>query len=247
MFGRNRSEDYDEYNERQNARYDDDYIGSTEEYRRECTHSHEQSYENYDVREECGHSHEQTYEDFNSELRPYEKKGELEAKFSKVLMPSEYLIWCGAPEDKPTAEEKGTGCSRGGAILFLVIAVLSFPLLGILSIFMAGLGVYLLKESNVMNRTYAITNSRLLVYRGNSLKQIKLNSITNINVKKSSRDIGYVMFNIPYKRANKPDGVIAYGIFAVRSPDSVASVLRQAVAESRKNAAKIRSGSVING
>ena len=254
MFRKNREEDYEEYNQRQNARYDDDYISETEEYRDECTHSHEQTYDNYDMREshreyreECSHDHEQTYEDFNSELRPYEKKGELENKFSKVLMPTEHIVWCGAPEANATAEEKGTGCSKGGSGLLIVIAVVMLPVLGILSIGLIVLGVYLLKECNVMNRSYAITNSRLLIYKGSNLKQIRLNTISNINVKKSQRDIGCVMFVIPYKRANKPDAIMSDGIFAVKSPDSVAAVLMQAVAGSRMNAANIRSGSVING
>ena len=34
MFGR-REEDYERYNERQNAKYDDDYIKDSEEYREE--------------------------------------------------------------------------------------------------------------------------------------------------------------------------------------------------------------------
>ena len=71
MFGR-REEDYEKYNQRQNAKYDDDYIRDTDEYREECTHSHEQTYRNYDrreeheeYREECTHSHEQTYRNYD--------------------------------------------------------------------------------------------------------------------------------------------------------------------------------------
>ena len=118
MFGRKKSDDYDEYNESVNAKYDDDYIRDNKEYRDECSHSHEQTYKNYDshkeqkeYREECEHSHEQTYEDFSEELNPYDELNELEKFFEPMLDDGEHILWCGEPEKKANSSETGIGCA----------------------------------------------------------------------------------------------------------------------------------------
>ena len=49
MFGRKNNEDYDDYNEKYASKYDDDYIAPSKEYREECDHSHEQTYEDADT------------------------------------------------------------------------------------------------------------------------------------------------------------------------------------------------------
>ena len=249
MFGRKKGDDYDEYNESINAKYDDDYIRENEEYRAECSHSHDQTYENYDshkeqkeYREECEHSHEQTYEDFNSELAPYEAQSEAEAKFVKYLQQGEHILWCAKAEKNANSAEKGTGCVGGGGIaLVIVIAVLLLPLFGVMSIAAIIMAVVIAKETNVKNRTYAITDKSLIIMKGDTPKRIPLDGIRGINYKASPRDVGYVIFHTSYKingiATNKNDG-----IFAVRDPNGVSEILSQAVSDKHRY-----SGSVNNG
>ena len=66
MFRKKREEEYDEYNDRYSAKYDDDYIAPSEEYRSECDHDHEQTYSDLDTVAECDHDHEQTYSDLDT-------------------------------------------------------------------------------------------------------------------------------------------------------------------------------------
>ena len=141
MFGR-KNDDYDEYNEKYAAKYDDDYIAPSHEYRSECDHSHEQSYANInDVREcdhsheqsyanindvrECGHSHEQTYEDSDYEQHPYDDYASLESRFQPFLAPGEHLLWVGGHDKKspkpPTERKKD---KKALTILIIISAVL---------------------------------------------------------------------------------------------------------------------------
>ncbi len=228
MFGRSREEDYEKYNERQNAKYDDDYIASSEEYR-----------------EDCSHSHEQTYEDYNSELEPYEAKSRLEAKFAKVLLPGEYIVWCAEAEKNATADEKGTGCVGCTGFFMIALAVLFMlnPFFLPLSVILIITAVFAMSGSSVRNRSYAITDRRVLIYKGSSLRQYRLGKLSGIKCKASQRNIGYVTFYGTYfSQLNGQDIRKADGIFAVKSPQRVANLLMQGSGSSR-----IRSGSVING
>lgn len=237
MFRRIREEDYDEYNERINSKYDDDYIRPTKESRSECTHSHEQSYENYDVREthaeyreECGHSHEQTYEDYNSEQKSYDEQSSLEDKFAKNLMPNEQIIWCGRPEKNITPEEAGTGCVRSACIMMIVFAAVTFPLFTIMSVMIIGFSIYIMNNTDVKRRSYAITTSRILINDRGKLRTVSLKNITNITYKSSSRNIGYVMF--AQRNATQTAGkqfTMNDGIFGIKDPAAVSAILQNAV------------------
>ena len=249
MFGRKKSDDYDEYNESINAKYDDDYIRGSEEYRKECSHSHEQTYKDQDLhtdyreyRQECSHDHEQTYEDFNSELAPYEQKSELEAKFARFLMPGEYIIWCGVPEKNATASESGAGCATGCLPVAIVLALILFPILGVVSIGAVVCAVLLMKDGNFKNRSYAITDNSLIILKGSTPHRINLTSIRGVNYKTGPRDIGYVTFNATY---SNPRGIITNkneGIFGIKDPQRVSVTLIQAISDKLNYSGSVRNG-----
>lgn len=145
MFRKNRTEDYDEYNERVNAKYDDDYVREEKEYRDECTHSHEQSYDDYNYVRGCEHEHGQTYDDYTSvsapdysssdsdryssrekysdrdgrrysgEERQYSEYAQTRSFFNDKLLPNESMIY--------TGEMKGAelrGCGLAIVMFFLI-------------------------------------------------------------------------------------------------------------------------------
>ena len=234
MFGRKKGDEYDEYNERQNAKYDDDYISDTEEYRYECTHSHEQTYEDYDVREECGHSHEQTYDDFNSEQKPYDELNEVERKFEKYLEDGEYILWCGAAVKDAKPNETGVGCAPGAARAILIAAILTIWLCTCLSIIAIIAIISMWKKIDFRGREYAITNRRILELNGNNLNSVPLNCVRVIENKSSERNIGYIL----YQRTDQPPKGAMYpasgGILAVREPEIVCNILKNAIDGARK-------------
>ena len=124
MFGRRKEEDYEEYNERYAAKYDDDYIAPKKEYRRECEHSHEQSYSNINTVAECDHSHEQTYNDADSEQHSYDSYVSLESRFQPYLAPNEHLLWVGGYDKlspKPPQERK---IDRNRNMFLIIISIL---------------------------------------------------------------------------------------------------------------------------
>lgn len=156
MFRRNRTEDYDEYNERVNAKYDDDYVREEKEYRDECTHSHEQTYEDYTSVRECGHEHGQTYSNYtqvntpdhdriDTDRRSYDNvettrssgtSGDGQAKefFERRLVPGEHILYVGKSRSAIT----GGGCVKAVIILFFLFFVNSF-----ISAFLQGAMVFL--------------------------------------------------------------------------------------------------------
>lgn len=239
MFGRKDRDDYEEYNRRQNAKYDDDYIADAEEYREECTHSHEQSYEDYDYRkaekefrEECTHSHEQTYEDFSPELEPYENQSKLEKLFSKKLESGERLIWCGETEPKANASEKGTGCSGcaiGGFMAFAAVMMVASFVFGIMMMIAA---VYFLTAFNAAGNKYAITDSRVIICKGSRVNSFPLETISNLSCHASSRRIGYVTFTVTGGKSNLP--YTSAGILGVKDPENVKRILAEAKMNYRK-------------
>jgi hypothetical protein len=242
MFGRKSGDDYEEYNQRQNAKYDDDYIRDTEEYREECTHSHEQSYSNFDMREthreyreECRHDHEQTYEDFNSELRPYDEFNETEKLFVPKLADGEYILWCGKTEKTANSREKGTGCSTGCLPLGIVAALILFPLFGMVSIGVIVMCIIMMKSNGTKDRSYAITNYRYLSVKNGNYKSVPLNFISNVTSYSSPRNIGYVMFRVNQQSPQKPkNGNGTDGIFGVKEPDRVKQILKDAIDNIRR-------------
>ena len=238
MFRKNRSDEYEEYNQRQNAKYDDDYIADNEEYREECTHSHEQTYSNYDkrdeykeYREECSHDHEQTYEDFNAELRPYDEQNELERSFTSDFDDGEYILWCGEPVKGANSSETGMGSAGSAALIIMGAAFLlmfTSPLIGIVLIIIA---IKTMKFSNLKGRKYAVTNRRVIVSGGTKPCNVPLSMIGAVTFHSSARRIGYVSFQIrpEYSRQNPRRTFMASNaFFAVKDPETVAGILKQA-------------------
>lgn len=248
MFWKKKSdEDYDDYNESINAKYDDDYIRQEEEYREECSHSHEQTYENYDsrqesteYREECTHSHEQTYkdedsgqtyEDYNSEQQPYDELNETEKKFTKYLDQGEYIIWCGKAEKDADATETGMGCLPSASKWIIVGAALTVIIFGCLSIAVIVMMVVLKKKTNVKNREYAVTNKRFMELNSGAFRSVPLSVIRNVTYRSSKRNIGYILFSRTdrVQHSNGNISKIADGIFAVKDPANVCNILNNAI------------------
>lgn len=76
MFGKRKTDDYDEYNEKYSSKYDDDYIAPSKEYRSECDHDHEQTYSDIDDVRDCDHSHGQTYSNLDDVRKYYHDTGQ---------------------------------------------------------------------------------------------------------------------------------------------------------------------------
>lgn len=237
MFGR-RDEDYERYNERQNAKYDDDYIKDSEEYREECSHSHEQTYRNYDrreehseYREECGHSHEQTYEDFNSEQKPYDEQNELEKFFEPQLEEGEYLLWCGEPQKNANSSETGMGCMGSSGCLLYMIAFTFLLLNPIIAVVLIIAASFMRNVSNLKGQKYAVTNNRVIIIGGSKPCALTLDLIGAVTFHSSPRNIGYVTFQIRpeyNKQYPRRASLSSNGFFAVKEPEKVAGILKQA-------------------
>ena len=231
MFGRNRNDDYEDYNRSQNAKYDDDYIRDTEEYRGECTHSHEQAYENYDVREECRHDHEQTYENFNSEQRPYDEMNELEKFFVSLLEDGEYFLWCGKPVKGANFSETGMGGMSGAGCMMYVIALAFLTLNPIITVILIIAASFMRNVSNLKGHRYAVTNRRVIICGGAKPCMIPLDMIGAVTFHSSPRNIGYVTFAVKpeySKRFPRRAPITSNAFFAVNDSEKVAEILKQA-------------------
>lgn len=205
MFGRRKDEDYDDYNERYAARYDDDYIAPSKEYRTECGHSHEQSYDNINNVRECDHSHEQTYNDADSEQISYDSYASLESRFEPLLAPNEHLLWVGGYDKKTPAPKGSPAASRSKAVAGLVISGVLF-LTGFCSLseFMCFLSpaafilaiVFLVKLTNASNGVHAITDMRVITIGLNGYPAYYLlKDIKNISVITNNKNYGNVFFD----------------------------------------------------
>ena len=247
MFGRHDSDDYEEYNQRQNAKYDDDYIRDTEEYREECHHSHEQTYRDYDTRsvsdydvrsaseeyrEECSHSHEQTYEDFNSEQRVYDERSKEEAKFTKYLKPNEHIIWSGKTEKTATPEETQTqGCGCAAAFMIGAGVLMLFSMMAMFGIMLLMFGAVIMSSTSVKRRSYAITDERVLTLVGSSLRSVPLRQVRGVHYKSSKRGIGSVTY---VKGAGSQISTsLTDGIFGIKDPETVCRILQNAAASAK--------------
>lgn len=246
IFGR--KENYDEYNEKYNAKYDDDYIreekeyrsecghdhGQTyknEEYRAECDHTHGQTYEEKEYRAECGHDHGQTYENFNGEQQPYDELSELENKFAAKLAPDEYIMWCGKAEKDANLKEKGIGCLGCFGFGFMAFALLLLIFIPIISIAIIIYMIYLLRETDVKRRKYAITNKRFIVLNGEKIYSVPIGSIERVTYRSSPRNIGCVWFTCRDQINTGKQKIIFYnGIFAVKDPAKVCRIMEAAIA-----------------
>lgn len=229
MFWKKKKDGYENYN-------GGDYIRPSEEYRADCEeyHEHGQTYSDYDsriyneeYRADCSeHTHGQTYKDYNSEQRAYDEYSTLESRFTQYLMNGENILWCGKAEKGMTSKENGSS----GCLPIAVIALLLFPPLGIF-----GLIVYLVSVAGIKSRVYAITNKSVLILKNKTLSRIPLIRIGRIIYNNSDRNIGYISFttNIRDHKSSYDNATVSEGIFAIKDPERVATILRKAIADYR--------------
>lgn len=213
-----------------------DYIRPTEEYRADCEeyHEHGQTYSDYDsrihneeYRADCSdHNHGQTYDNYSVEQKFYDESSRFEKNFAPYLASGEYILWCGRAEKNATAKEKGTG----GCLPIVFIALLFFPPLAIF-----GLIVYAVSAFGVKSRAYAITNQSVLVINKGKVHRVPLRRIKGVTYNTSDRNIGYVTFydNLSHDDSSGGFSPAANGIFGIKEPGRVATILRKAIADYR--------------
>lgn len=218
-----KKDNYDEYNEKINSKYDDDYIREEKEYRAECHHSHEQ-----------------TYNDYNDGQKAYYKSERIEDRFAGEIGHDERILWCGRAEKKAKSIESGIA-GLGYIAWFLTIIAVILILSRSLSGFVLLLCMpKIFSACSVKNRTYAITDKRVIMLRGKQFFSFPLEKIFNVKFFASARDIGYVTFGVKTKAKNSSlEVMVNHGIFAVAYPESVYKMLNIAIAEIK--------GSVYNG
>ncbi len=216
MFGR-RDEDYEEYNERYAAKFDDDYIAPSRDYRRECTHSHEQTYDDIDDLRECGHdheqtyqnvtevkecnhSHEQTYDDADYEQHSYDKEAakrnsyasvnDIESIFTPYLAQGEHLLWAGG-DGKLDQLNAGAQKNVSGSATVLIILgiVLIFSCIGtVVGIVLFVIGLMVAAKNT--SGFIAVTDRRIIVRFNEGSKNIWLSTIKEITVTSTNRRTG---------------------------------------------------------
>ena len=240
MFGRRREEDYDEYNERYAAKYDDDYIAPSREYRKECDHSHEQSYSNINRVEECDHSHEQTYNDADSEQNSYDSYASLESRFQSHLLPNEHLLWAGG-YDKQSPRSAAERGKSGKAYVILILVSVALIVIGCVTgslcmfsfIGMIMLIFTIIGAAGGFNQgIYAITDMRVINIKNNRPTYVPLAEIININATAAANNTGYVSYSTLHPvRAGQPlqNGQYRSVISGINDPQRVKRILQDAV------------------
>lgn len=219
-----KKDNYDDYNEKASSKYDDDYIREEKEYN-----------------EECRHSHEQTYKDCDDGQKEYYKSERPRDRFAGEIGHDEIILWCGKAEKKANATETGVG--NLGCVGWFMAGVATFL---ILSKSLTGFVILLFlpkifSSCNVKNRTYAITDKRVITLRGRKFTSFPLDKICNVKYSASSRDIGYVTFGVKTKvKDSSMEVMINHGIYAIAYPENAYKKLNKAIAE-------IKQGSVNNG
>lgn len=240
MFGRRKEEDYDEYNERYAAKYDDDYIAPSKEYRQECVHSHEQSYSNINTVAECDHSHEQTYNDADSEQHSYDSYVTLESRFQQFLAPNEHLLWAGGFDKlspKPPEEQKKDRKRRAILItIWIMFTVLGCVVseLGILAFI--GIIMFIITvvaaAGGFSQGVYAITDMRVINLKNNRATFAPLFDVKNINAVAGGDNRGCVTYSTSRPvRVGQPqqNGEYRSVMSGVSDPFRVKRILQDAV------------------
>ena len=240
MFGRRKEEDYDEYNERYSAKYDDDYIAPQKEYRRECDHSHEQSYSNINNVRECDHSHEQTYNDVDYEQSSYDEYATLESRFQPFLVSNEHLLWAGGHDKKSPKPPQERKKDRKAYAILIVVSV-AFIVLGCLTeaaCMLSFLGLIALiftviGASGGFNQgIYAITDMRIINIKKNRPYFVPLEGVYNINAVTSGNNRGYVSYSTRHPvRMGQPmqNGEYRSVFSGINDPQRVKRILQDAV------------------
>lgn len=217
MFGRKKDENYDEYNEKYASKYDDDYIAPSHDYRKECTHSHEQTYDDMDdlwecrhsheqtyqnvteVRE-CDHSHEQTYDDADYEQRPYDRAAakrqsyagtaDIESIFTPYLAQGEHLLWAGGEGRLDQLNAKARKSASGPATAFIVLGIiLLFSCIGtVVGIILLIIGLSMAAKDS--SGFMGVTDRRIIVRFYDASNNIWLSTVKGIAVVSKSGNTG---------------------------------------------------------
>lgn len=243
MFGKDREEDYELYNQRVNAKYDDDYISPSVEERQECYHDHEQTYKNYDIPQQ---KIQRTYTDETSS-KSYESP---ESRFSTHLRTNERILWIGEMEKDATNKELGSqGCVSCLVVFILIFFVPSFasfffsaitspmpavgiiPLLVIVTVIIA---VVKLASRFRTIKIYAVTNQRVLSLSGNVLSSGELKYMQSAKAQDFGRNIGTVSFL--YSNYTYDNNLRCTTFAGVRNPDTVKSIVNEAAYRAKKPA-----------
>ena len=241
MFGRKKTEDYDEYNEKINAQYDDDYIRPSEESRRECSHDHEQTYQNYESRQTYKDvESKQTYEDYNAEQKGYDTLNSIEDKFTPHLRRGEMIVWLGQTEKNAPYKHRGIfGCIMLFPIAWISLSLLTFLATFTASIFSAlfslffiaaGIAIFIIMSHLGVNY-YAITDQRVISVRGNYLTSTEFKYISHVKLIKSNDQIGSLEFRLSVPNGNVSS--MCMGIYGIKNPTIVQGILHNAMARKR--------------
>lgn len=112
----------------------------------------------------------------------------------------------------------------------MFIALLFFPPLAIF-----GLIVYAVSAFGVKSRAYAITNQSVLIINKGKVHRVPLRRIKGVTYNTSDRNIGYVTFydNLSHDDSSGGFSPAANGIFGIKEPGRVATILRKAIADYR--------------
>ena len=256
MFGRRRDEDYDEYNEKYASKYDDDYIAPSHDYRKDCTHSHEQTYEDMDdiwecrhsheqsyedvteVRE-CDHSHEQTYADADSEQHSYDSYASLESRFQKYLYPNEHLLWAGGHDKlSPEAPEVSRKKARTMTLMvFISIILMSlscisqmFCVFSLIGFAVFGFSLYAIFGN--YTGIYAITDMRVINRRNDRPVFAALTDICKTSAAAGRNNTGYVAYTTMHPllpAQSRQNGGYQSVIAGITDPHRVKRILDDAV------------------
>lgn len=227
VFGRHKQDDYESYNERANEKYDDDYIRPSEEERRECSHDHEQTYDNYDI------PHHEIPKSGSTAPQP-ENRSSIEDKFLHLLRPGERIMWLGKPVKNASRQERGMAASKTGAIItvafVIIFAVLSTAVgeSGFLCSAMFFMLIIFVSYtiSGSINTFYAVTDQRVIAIRGTMVTSGELRQITDIKATDPGRNIGAVAFT--YADPESEHGSQCVGFFGIKNPHTVRRIITEA-------------------
>ena len=260
MFGKKNHDSYDDYNEKYASKYDDDYIAPSQDYRKECDHSHEQTYKNMNDIWECGHSHEQaypninevrecdhkheqTYPDADTDQRPYDSYASLESRFQPYLIMNEHLIWVGGYDSispKLPAEAKADK-NRYAIMIIISLALTIFGIkvcaLGCIGIIMFVLTV-IGATGGFNNGIYAITDMRVINIKNGRPFFTALTDIKGVYTVTGRKNAGYVIYSTIHPvyqgQTMQKDGYDSV-ITGISDPQRVKRILEDAIHGAKMN------------
>ncbi len=200
-----------------------DYIRPTEEYRAECTDEHGITYENHD-----------------DEQHSYDAYNEAEGEFSSMLMSGEHILWAAKGSKK-------IALSHQGGIVTFIFSVfwLGFTLFwtftatkmggpfGLFGLPFVLVGIGLVKTSfRTKNRSYAITNMRVIRKEKKKISIDRLDLIMNMSLRRNNDGTGDITYFVNGLTVRSKNGIVRnvlVGISGVNNPDEVYRILNEAI------------------